>query len=138
MIRYKKVPGNCCRFCIQTFFSVIIGAAVVLIFIALFSSFMTNFDCSDFAENCACVFSICIGCFSSGFILARHRRKKGIWLGIMCGLLIYAAAFLISAALLGWLEEIGSLGKFILIIICGAAGGVAGVNSKIRKPCRRR
>jgi putative membrane protein (TIGR04086 family) len=132
----KKIRPFCFDFCMQIIGAVTVGLVIVVGFAALFSSFITSFDCPEEIEDCAGAVAVSIGSFCAGFIISRQRRRKGLFLGIICGLLIYAAVFCISAFFLGWIAEVGFFGKMFIVILCGGVGGVIGVNTKLKRPCK--
>lgn len=123
----KKV---CECFCLRSICSVAAGVAVTVLLIAVFSLFMSSFDIDESVENIAAFFSICSGSFTSGFILARIRRKSGLIAGLLCGVAVYSVVFFTSVFFFGFIASIGMLGRFLIIIIFGALGGVIGVNTK--------
>lgn len=61
------------------------------------------------------------------YICGKHRRKKGLAEGIVCGFIIYTVL-----SLLGVFFGVGiqSADSLIRLIASGAVGGVSGVNSK--------
>ena len=75
------------------------------------------------------LFSLAAGCLTAGYVLGRKKKKEGIKQGFLCG----AALLLISLLLgifFGELSFLGIIGKALICIAAGIAGGVAGVNSK--------
>lgn len=69
---------------------------------------------------------VCTAYFS-GRIYGKYRRRRGLIDGSICGLLLYSV---ISAAGLVVVGAPADIKKLLLLVIAGAAGGVAGVNSK--------
>ncbi|MCR4888949.1 MAG: TIGR04086 family membrane protein [Ruminococcus sp.] len=65
--------------------------------------------------------------YSSGYIYGRFRRRKGLFHGAVCGMLLYAA---LSAAGFFISGHPADIRKLPLLLLAAAAGGVAGVNSK--------
>lgn len=77
--------------------------------------------------------ALSFGAYTGAYIYGKYRRRKGIFGGSLCGAVMYiviaAAAFSISG-------EITGIKKLLLLTVFGAAGGVAGVNSKRPKKLR--
>ena len=67
------------------------------------------------------------GSFTGGFVLGKHRRRKGLAEGLLCGAAVWLA---FSAAGLLWTGRLAGIKKLLLLAVSGAAGGVSGVNSK--------
>ena len=72
-------------------------------------------------------FSPGAGACAGAYIYGRYRRRRGLYGGSLCGALMYAV---IAAAAVVFTGELPGIKKLLLLTICGAAGGVAGVNSK--------
>ncbi len=71
--------------------------------------------------------SLSVGAYAGAYIYGKHRRHRGIVNGILCAIIIYAVIFICGYSLTG---EFAEIKKLLLLAFFGAAGGVAGVNSK--------
>ena len=71
--------------------------------------------------------SLCAGSFCGSYIHGKHRRRRGLAEGAVCGAVIYALLLGISLIAGTGAAEIR---KLLLTTLFGAAGGVSGVNSK--------
>ncbi len=71
--------------------------------------------------------SLAAGAYIAAFICGKYRRRKGLVSGIVCGTLLCAVINILSIIILG---EWAGIKKLLLLTVFGAAGGVAGVNSK--------
>lgn len=71
--------------------------------------------------------SIVLGAYASGHVCGKYRRRRGLIDGCICGALMYAAASAVSLIVSGSVTDIR---KLLLLTAVGAAGGVAGVNTK--------
>lgn len=67
------------------------------------------------------------GGYSGAYIYGRYRRRRGLIGGMVCGALMYGAVSIIGLSILG---APAGIKKLLLLTVSGAAGGVAGVNSK--------
>ena len=72
-------------------------------------------------------FSLGAGACIGAYVYGKYRRRWGLFGGSLCGALMYAVIAATGVILLG---EPAGIKKLLLLTICGAAGGVAGVNSK--------
>ena len=71
--------------------------------------------------------AIALGAYISGFVYGKYRRRKGLFCGTFCGVVIYAVISSIGIIVIG--HPVG-IKKLLLLSVFGAEGGVAGVNSK--------
>jgi putative membrane protein (TIGR04086 family) len=70
--------------------------------------------------------SLGAGSFCGGWVLGKFTRRRGLPGGAMCGAAIYLVLLGISLVCGGF----AGIEKLLLTCVCGAAGGVYGVNSK--------
>lgn len=107
--------------------SLLCGFSCVLICAVFFSAmifiFMDNMKLLHVLSGAA----LAIGSYVGSFICGKHRRRRGLIEGAMCGLFMYLICTLLGLAALSSLTDIK---KLLLLTAFGAAGGVAGVNSK--------
>lgn len=73
------------------------------------------------------------GAFIAGYCSSRLHRSRGLLIGSVGGLLLFAVSILLGAAVGGQQLSIVTLLRFALCVLCGAAGGVLGVNKKHRR-----
>lgn len=106
------------------------GAVVFLFVIFVFSVIITKIDLSESVVRAMSTVALCAGCFTASFKAANSKRKSGLLTGLLCGAVVYAAVFLVSAVILDKLGSAGAWSKILLIIICSVAGGIVGVNTK--------
>ncbi|SHM69330.1 TIGR04086 family membrane protein [Ruminococcus flavefaciens] len=71
--------------------------------------------------------SLAAGAYTAAYICGKYRRRKGLICGTLCGVFLYV---IISAAGIMILGQHTGIKKLLLLTVFGAAGGVAGVNSK--------
>lgn len=109
------------------------GLSIIIGCTALFSAFtlylMDSMEFNGFFAR----FSLAAGSTLGGYICGRFRRRRGLAEGILCGAVMYAVIAIAGLAAAGTLPGIK---KLLLLIVCGAAGGVTGVNSKRPKGLR--
>ena len=67
------------------------------------------------------------GAYTGAFLYGKYRRRKGLFGGSLCGAIMYGTVSIVGLIILGTPADIK---KLLLLTLSGAAGGVAGVNSK--------
>ena len=77
--------------------------------------------------------ALALGAYSGAFVYGRYRRRRGLFGGSLCGAVMY---LVISVAAIAATGEVTGIKKLLLLTVFGAAGGVAGVNSKRPKNLR--
>ena len=77
--------------------------------------------------------ALALGAYAGAFVYGRYRRRRGLFGGSLCGDVMY---LVISAAAIAATGEVTGIKKLLLLTVFGAAGGVAGVNSKRPKNLR--
>ena len=77
--------------------------------------------------------ALALGAYAGAFVYGMYRRRRGLFGGSLCGAVMY---LVISAAAIAATGEVTGIKKLLLLIVFGAAGGVAGVNSKRPKNLR--
>ncbi len=71
--------------------------------------------------------ALSFGAYTGAYIYGKHRRRRGLFSGLLCGAIMYAVLSIFGAVVTGAPADIK---KLLLLTVTGAAGGVAGVNSK--------
>lgn len=74
--------------------------------------------------------SVAIGAFAAAFYLARNKKKRGMLIGFIVGILTFLAVTLISLLLDDGGVTVNTLFKFIILTLSSLIGGVIGVNKK--------
>ncbi len=71
--------------------------------------------------------ALAFGGYSGAFLYGKYHRSRGLFGGSVCGAVMYGLLSICSIIFLGTPSGIK---KLLLLTVSGAAGGVAGVNSK--------
>lgn len=103
------------------------GALLLIAFAAAVSLFALFFVSDPRLLRAMSYIPLIMSSLLSAFICGKHRRRKGLAEGSFCGLAIY---LIISVFALIFTGTPASTGKFVILVISGALGGVLGVNSK--------
>ncbi len=113
--------------------SAAVGILSTLIITALTALFAFLFISDLSAIRFISLIPLFTGAFSGSFFCGKHRRKKGLIEGIICGVLLYLALLVFGIVFTG---SLAGLKKLLLLVVSGAIGGVTGVNSKRPKSLR--
>ena len=114
--------------------SAVLSAAVcpITVFICmLLCSWLTvTFDLTSEAVGFMSGLSLCAGCFAGAFAAGNIRRRKGIIIGFAFGGAVFIVLILASVFIMKSFSAESAFGRFVLILLCSAAGGIVGVNTK--------
>lgn len=109
--------------------SIMTGLAVYFILTAAFVAVMWFTSISEAWMTYAAGICLGAGCFASGFKMGGSVHKKGLVLGLAAGVLMSLILWLAAELILG-INALDSP-SFVKIgsgVICGAFGGIIGVN----------
>lgn len=91
---------------------------------------MTFVDISPAVQTLLSVLSAAAGAFFGGMLAARIAQAQGWLMGLLCGLALFVPV-LIAGLLIHHSVQIGFLFiKLAVLLVCGMAGGMIGVNKK--------
>ena len=108
------------------------GLSIILLF---FASLIATFQAfSDQAISISANLVTAIGVFFCGFMSGRHFSSKGLVFGAICGI-IYSGLLCIIGNLVSQSISFGLSAVTALIIglICGAVGGIVGINTRRKR-----
>ncbi|MEG0570727.1 MAG: TIGR04086 family membrane protein [Oscillospiraceae bacterium] len=111
--------------------AVLIGEAVIVALLFLFSFLIIKVDVPLFLTNIFVATSAVIGGFIAGIISGRLIRKNGIVYGLIAGTIITITILIINIVFFNLELSLISALKYSLIIISSSVGGILGVNLKI-------
>lgn len=115
-------------------FSVSCGILLMSGLILLFAYMGVKADLPQFILSVLPGVSAASGGLLSGYLYCKHKRRKGIANGILCGILIYAASIIFGIFYLKGMPPLCFARYLLILCPAGAVGGIYGVNSRIRKP----
>ena len=105
----------------------ILVAGLSLLITALLMTFL---DMPSFVSTVLSVLSAALGAFVGGLMAARLSGKQGFFMGLLVGLSLFLLV-LITGLLIHRRVQIGFLFiKLAVLLVCGMAGGMIGVNKK--------
>ncbi len=110
-------------------YSALACAGAVVLASAVFSGIASVIDLSDGTFTVMSGTALCAGCFAASFTAAKRRGKNGIKTGLLCGMIIFFAVLLGGLLFVRSFSAGGFFTKLLMILICSAIGGIAGVNS---------
>lgn len=109
---------------------VLVGNCVLLFIFALMSLLILHSNLSI-----ALIHPISIVCggvegFVSGYLAARLYHKRGLLMGLICGVALSLIIFIMTIFNTGLLISASEFAKILIICVSACFGGVFGVNSK--------
>ena len=105
------------------------GMAVCLVILLLMAAIMTAKDIPQGAVTPMALVAAASGALTGGFTAACIARENGWLLGAVCGLLLALTGFIFLRGIRG--EQ--ALLKLLILVACGAVGGIIGVNRRKRR-----
>lgn len=114
-------------------FGVIIGTAVAIISMLVFSALMLFSNLNREYATVFATISVAIGTFIASFFTARRIGKKGYLVGLIIGGVVFAMIMLISLAISQDAPGSNTLFHLVIFMFSSLVGGVSGVNKKSKK-----
>ena len=111
-------------------FAALCGSGAVFVLIVIFGAVMTRIDLSDGVLSVLTSAALCVGAYFGGSIAARKRKQSGLLMGMLCGLMMFGAIFAGSYFFAGTAGGFSGSAKLVMTLVCGAVGGIVGVNSR--------
>ena len=107
-----------------------VATAVVLMGFALVMSMR---DVPQALIDPMAVFALCIGAFLAGLLGAKGVGRRGMLIGMLCAALMFVLVLAVGTAAVR--EGFGplTLVKLFAMLLCGAIGGILGINTKKRR-----
>lgn len=106
------------------------GSGAVFVLIVAVGFVMTRVDISEGTVSVLTSAALCVGAYFGGYVAARRRRQSGLMMGTLCGLMMFGLIFAGSYFFAGTAGGFSGSAKLVMTLVCGAVGGVVGVNSK--------
>ncbi len=112
--------------------SILKGAITALIIagvlLVVASVFYNNTDLSTTIIQLILCIILAVSSFFGGWISSKHYRKSGMQNGAICGCLLFGTITFIGCIIHGFAFTPFTLFKAATIIMCGAFGGIIGIN----------
>ena len=110
----------------------VVGAICCLVMLLIMAAVMAAVDVPKVAVTPLAIVVGAVGAFISGLVGARIAEEKGWLFGASCGLLLYIMVLIAGFALLKDVRGASLAAKLATMVICGAIGGIIGVNTRKR------
>jgi len=112
---------------------VVSGLLSIFAVMLLMAFVITKIDFTESVSLTLATIAIVVGTFFGGFVSARLFKRRGLFVGLITGLLVFMLLVIISLALTG--SSISSLFLIRLIVVAfsSSLGGVLGVNTVNRR-----
>lgn len=109
------------------------SAAVCALLLLLLSGILTLRDVPLRFIDPIMIMAVSLSCFAGGCLSARMAREKGLLMGISCSGVLFLLLLLCGLPLTAGQFTTLLPVKLFSMLLCGAAGGVFGVNLRIRR-----
>lgn len=103
---------------------------IMLTVIGGFAFILTKIDVKDTAISVMSTAALGIGAYCGGYISGKRRRKNGLLMGVLCGVFIFLIVLILGALFSKAAQSFPLSAKLAVTLVCAAAGGVVGVNSR--------
>ena len=130
MSRPRRILNGKLSVVADTVFSSFVGFVVVFLCVLLFAFIITKINATDKVISFMSGIALCVGAYAGGYISAKKRQKNGLFMGILCGLFMFLIILIIGSFFVKAVSGCSPSVKLILTLVCGAVGGIVGVNSK--------
>ena len=110
--------------------SSLIGILCIALVLAGISLLFTIQDIPHAAVEPLALLASGLGCIMAGFLCAKLNVKNGLIMGCACGLFIFGVILIAGYMAVDGQFNLSTLFKGIIFILCGAIGGVLGVNTR--------
>lgn len=121
------------RYLKSTLLATVIGEAVTIVLLLLFSILMCQIDIPMLISDIMIILSASVGGLFAGFTNGRMIKQKGILAGAACGASLTAVFLLVKVAMFTPIPAGITFIKLILLIIFSCLGGIMGVNKKTKR-----
>ena len=122
------------RFFRPIIYGVLSGVAACLLLLIFMSIVMELQDIPETVVTLMATLTFVFGGITAGLISSGMSREKGLLMGMVCGICLFAILSLASLMVYGGDFGIAALTKLVAVLLAGSIGGVVGVNK--RKKCR--
>lgn len=115
-------------------FGLIFGMLICILFLVLFAGIFVKLG--SIPQNIIsflALFAASVGAFTAGYIALRIYKEKGLYIGAICGNLVFLIFTVFGLFING--ENLSSFTfiKMLILTFFGALGGVLGTNKKSRR-----
>jgi putative membrane protein (TIGR04086 family) len=120
--------GKIHRIAMPVIAGMLVGIAVSLLVLFVFSIVMTMKDVPQGAVSTLAAVSVALGCLAAGITAAKLHMRSGLATGAVTGFLLYLVLMIVGLIAQGASPAATVLIKFAVSIVSGGIGGIIGVN----------
>ena len=113
--------------------SSVVGVVLITLALLLAAAVCLSADMGETYDSVLSGVCIGVGTLVAGFVASKKIRTGGIINGLICAVAIYLLIFLLSLVINGGPITLATLYHCLIAILCGAIGGVLGVNSSRKR-----
>lgn len=133
MSRYKRKPNLINSSVSCMLMSAGFGIIVILLCLLCFAMLLSKLNAPPALVSAMASVSLCVGGYCGGYLCARKKRRNGLAMGVACGVIIFMIVMIFGIVFAKAAIGVSSGGKLFFTMLCGAIGGVVGVNTKKRR-----
>jgi len=112
---------------------VVSGLLSIFVAMLLMAFVITKIDFSESVSLTLATIAIVVGTFFSGFVSARLFKRRGLFVGLITGLLVFMLLVVISLALTSSSISTLFLIRLVMVAFSSSLGGIVGVNTVNRR-----
>lgn len=106
------------------------AAGVMLLLLCAMAFLITRIDASSSVLSAMSSGALAVGAYFGGYVGGRRRKRNGLAMGALTGVLIFVIILVIGGIFVKSTEHISPLGKMFLTVFAASVGGSVGVNTK--------
>lgn len=125
--------GELIRYAKAILVSVLIGEAVTMGMLFLFSLIICKIELPPAVTDVLVVLAAAVGAFASGYLCGKVAKEKGLLLGLVCGGVMLAILLLFSLGFHQPSTPVYSCVKAALVLSGAMLGGILGVNRRKKR-----
>ena len=106
------------------------AAGVVLLLLCAMAFLAAKIDAGSSVFSAMSTGALAVGAYCGGYAGGRRRKRNGLAMGALTGLLIFVIILVAGVIFVRSTEHFSPVGKLMLTVVFAAAGGAVGVNTK--------
>ena len=108
----------------------LLGVAVTFLFFLIFAALITFCGIDRGYSVPLSTIALSLGSFTAAFYVSKKSERKGYLIGILIGVLSFAAVTAVSLIISDSGLTLNTLFHFIVIVLASVIGGIIGVNKR--------
>ena len=114
----------------EQFVALAAASGVMLLVLCAMAFLVTKIDAGKSVLSAMSTGALAVGAYFGGYVGGRRRKRNGLAMGALTGLLIFVVILVLGGIFVKTTENFSPLAKLFLSVIAAAVGGAVGVNTK--------